>query len=362
LQAVSHAASFEAPPLSFIQPGVAITVPANSFRKQRHPSDAAAQAGVRPDRDAILGFARAAAVGLTDTPRWLPCQYLYDAKGSALFEEITRQPEYYPTRTEAGILERHAADIRDATGPVSLIELGSGSSVKTSHLLSAYAKAGGPVTYVPVDVSAAALERARARIGRLHPTVRVDGIVGRYDEAFPRFRRHSPAMVLFLGSTIGNFNHGESVSFWQRVSRELAPGDYFLLGADLVKDVSVLEAAYNDAAGITAAFTLNVFARMNRELGAGIDLDRLEHVARYNEDWQRVEIFARFNSKQTVRIEPLDSAVEIAAGEMVMVEISRKFLLRDLTSHLATFGFAVRQVYTDDRRWFGLLLLQKEES
>ncbi len=310
----------------------------------------------------MLEFARAAATGLTDTPRWLPCQYLYDAEGSALFEEITRLPEYYPTRTEARILERHAADIRDATGPVTLIELGSGSSVKTSYVLSAYAEASGAVTYVPVDVSAAALEQAQARISRLHPTVRVEGMVGRYDDVFPRFRSHSPAMVLFLGSTIGNFNHGESLAFWQRVSRELTPGDYFLLGADLVKDVSVLEAAYNDAAGITAAFTANLFARMNRELGAGIDLGHLEHVARYNEDWQRIEIFARFTKGQRVRIEPLDLDVDIGAGEMVMVEISRKFVLRDLTAYLETFGFAVRDVFTDKRGWFGLLLLQKADG
>jgi L-histidine N-alpha-methyltransferase len=297
----------------------------------------------QPDPHGVLEFARAAAVGLTDIPRWLPCQYLYDARGSALFEEITRQPEYYPTRTEARILERHAPDIRDATGRVALIELGSGSSVKTSYLLSAYAEANGKVTYVPVDVSASAIEHARERIGRLHPSVRVDGIVGRYEEAFPQFHRHSPAMVVFLGSTIGNLNNG----------------DYFLLGADLVKDKAVLEAAYNDAAGVTATFTTNLFTRMNRELGAGVDLAQVEHVARYDEDWQRVEIFVRFNEAQTVRIEPLDLSVDIGAGEMVMVEISRKFVLADLTQYLATLGLAVREVFTDERSWFGLLLLQK---
>ncbi len=321
--------------------------------------ESAAGTDARPDPEATLEFARAAAVGLTDTPRWLPCQYLYDARGSSLFEEITRQPEYYPTRTEARILERHAPDIRDATGRVTLIELGSGSSVKTSYLLSAYAEAHGEVGYVPVDVSASALEHARERIGRLHPSVRVDGIEGRYEEAFPQFHRHSPAMVVFLGSTIGNFNNGESLAFWRRVERELVPGDYFLLGADLVKDTAVLEAAYNDSAGVTASFTTNLFTRMNRELGAGVDLAQVEHVARYNEDWQRVEIFVRFNRAQTVRIEPLDLSVDIGAGEMVMVEISRKFVLADLTRYLATLGLAVRGVFTDERRWFGLLLLQK---
>ncbi len=308
----------------------------------------------------MLEFARAAAVGLTDTPRWLPCQYLYDARGSGLFEEITRQPEYYPTRTEAAILERHAGEIRAATGPVSLLELGSGSSVKTSHLLSAYAEADGTVDYIPVDVSPSALDLARQRIMREHPTVRVSGIVGRYEESFTSFREHSPLMVLFLGSTIGNFNHGESQAFWRRVSDALTPGDYFLLGVDLVKEKGVLEAAYNDAAGVTAAFTNNLFARMNRELDAGIDLDQVEHVARYNEDWQRIEIFGRFRTAQSVRIAPLDLAVDIPAGDMVMIEISRKFVLDDAKRYLACFGLVTQRVLTDEREWFGLLLLCKE--
>jgi L-histidine N-alpha-methyltransferase len=304
-------------------------------------------------------FAHAAAIGLTDTPRWLPCQYLYDARGSELFEEISAQPEYYPTRSEAEIIEHHAADIREATGAVTLIELGSGSSVKTSLLLSAYEASGSRVRYVPVDVSETALEGARERIESEHEGVDVQGIAGRYEEAFPLFRRHSPAMVVFLGSTIGNFNNGESLAFWRRVSRDLAAGDYFLLGVDLVKEPAVLDAAYNDAAGVTAQFTLNLFERMNRELDSGLDVSQLEHVAKYNPDWQRVEIFIRFNTAQTVRIGPLSQRVPIAAGEKVMIEISRKFVLEDLTAYLRTFGLATRAVYTDTKDWFGLLLLQK---
>jgi L-histidine N-alpha-methyltransferase len=309
--------------------------------------------------DAVLEFARAALRGLSDTPRWLPCQYLYDARGSELFEAISRQPEYYPTRTEAGILERHARDIRDLTGPVTLIELGSGSSIKTSLLLSAYAAAGDGVRYVPVDVSKSALEGARQRIEREHPTVELDSITGRYEEAFPLLHRYSPAMVLFLGSTIGNFNNGESLAFWRRVARDLAPGDYFLLGVDLVKDPEVLNAAYNDSAGVTAEFTTNLFARMNRELDAGVDVSQLGHLARYNPDWQRMEIFTRFDAAQTVRIGPLGRTVAISAGEQVMIEISRKFVLDDLATYLDAFDLATRAVYTDDRDWFAVLLLQK---
>lgn len=307
----------------------------------------------------VLEFARAVAVGLSDTPRWLPSRFLYDARGSALFEEITRQPEYYPTRTEAAILERVAPAIAAATGPASLIELGSGYSVKTSHLLDAYTAAHRRATYVPVDVSRTALDVAQTRIAERHPDVDVEPIVGRYEEAFPLVRRDAACVVVFLGSTIGNFNHGESLAFWQRVTDSLGSGDHFLLGVDLVKDRAVLEAAYNDAAGVTPRFTKNLFVRLNRELGAGIDLQAVEHVARYNEEWQRIEISARFRTAQTVHITPLDLSIDIGAGEQVMTEISRKFVVRDLTRYLACFGLETERVWTDEREWFAVILVRK---
>jgi L-histidine N-alpha-methyltransferase len=299
---------------------------------------------------------------LSDTPRWLPSRYLYDAQGSALFDEITREPEYYLTRTEAGILERSADEIAETVGPATLIELGSGYSIKTSHLFRAFTEAHGEMTYVPVDVSRAAIAEARVRIAEHHPRVTVAPIEGQYEQAFPLFARHAPSMVMFLGSTIGNFNHGESLTFWRRVSEALLPGDHFLLGVDLVKDTNVLEAAYNDAAGVTPRFTRNLFVRMNRELGAGIDLDALEHVARYNAEWQRIEISARFRSAQTVHIRPLGTAIEIGEGEQVMTEISRKFVVQDLTRYLACFGLEAERAWTDEREWFAEMLLKKRES
>lgn len=296
---------------------------------------------------------------LTDSPPWLHCKYLYDETGSRLFDAICEQPEYYPTRTEHAILARHAADIAAATGPVSLIELGSGSSVKTDNLLAAYSVGERPVLYVPVDVSRAALEGAQRTIVARYPTVTVTGIVGTYESAFPLFSRFSPAMVMFLGSTIGNFNQQEADRFWSAVSDALCPGDYFLLGVDLVKDEAVLNAAYNDAAGITEQFTKNVFARINAELGASVDLAALEHVAAYNPVWQRVEIFVRFESDQDVYIAPLDRTITIAAGTAVMTEISRKFELDQVRDNLELYGFGVRRVFTDDREWFAVLLLQR---
>jgi L-histidine N-alpha-methyltransferase len=312
--------------------------------------------------DEILDFATAVAAGLTDSPRWLPCRFLYDAAGSALFEEITRLPEYYLTRTETSILERAALEIRDRTGPLTLLELGSGSSTKTSLLLSAYETTADTVRYVPVDVSEAAITDARKRLAQRHPDVEVEGFVGRYEESFSLFPRHSPLMVLFLGSTIGNFNQDESLRFWKRIAANLQPGDYFLLGADLVKDRGVLESAYNDSAGITAQFTTNLFGRMNRELDAGVDVSEVEHVARYNDEWQRIEIFARFHTTQAIRIGPLDLQVVVEAGEQVMVEISRKFVVNHLATYLSVFGFEVQRVFTDDRQWFAVLLLRRTED
>ncbi|MBI2402058.1 MAG: L-histidine N(alpha)-methyltransferase [Gemmatimonadetes bacterium] len=311
---------------------------------------------------ATLEFARAVARGLNDTPRWVPSRFLYDARGSWLFERICQLPEYYLTRTEAAILAAHAAAVAQTTGPVTLIELGSGSSAKTRHLLDAYAGSAETVQYVSVDVSDAALAEAEKRIAAKHPTVHVKGVVGRYEDAFRLFQHHSPCMVLFLGSTVGNLNHAESLGFWQQVADHLTPADFFLLGVDLVKDRRVLEAAYNDAAGVTAEFTKNLWVRMNRELDAGVDVETLEHVARYNAAWQRMEIFTRLEAPQTVHIAPLDLDVELGPGEMVMTEISRKFVIENLTRYLACFGLHLQSVYTDPRKWFAVLLLQKGET
>ncbi len=313
-----------------------------------------------PKSEVVLQFAQAVAAGLSDTPKWLPCRYLYDERGSALFEQITEQPEYYLTQTEASILEKHADDIRDVTGPMTLIELGSGSSVKTDYILRAYSKEYEYVLYVPVDVSKSALNGAEESIRERHPAIDVSGIVGQYETAFPLFEQHSPSMVIFLGSTVGNFNRSESVDFWTRVADHLASGDFFLLGADLETDVQILEAAYNDSAGVTAQFTKNIFARINRDLGARVDLDAIEHEARYNREWRRIEIYVNFLRDQKVYLEPLDQTLDISAGESVMTEISRKFVLDDLTVHVASFGFTVHRIFTDDRNYFALLLLKRD--
>lgn len=311
------------------------------------------------DADAVMDFARTSVAGLRAAPKWLDCRFLYDARGSELFKRICEQPEYYPTRTEAAILAAHAGDIARTTGPLNLVELGSGSSTKTAYLLNAYLEYADEPHYVPIDVSAAALREAQATLSASHPDVQMSGIIGTYESAFPLFRELSPAMVIFLGSTIGNMNEEQARVFWTDLVASLQPDDYVLLGVDLVKDSATLEAAYNDAAGVTAQFTHNLFARMNRELDAGIDLGAVRHVAVFSEERSRIETYAEFRDAQDIHVAPLDATFRVGAGERVMIEISRKFDLNDLLPHLAGYGLAARRVFTDDRDWFALVLLQR---
>ena len=312
--------------------------------------------------DAVMTFARSVAAGLSDEPKWLHCRFLYDAEGSRLFEDITEQPEYYPTRTEAAILAAHADEIREITGPVTLVELGSGYSVKTEHLLSAYSRSREDVLYVPVDVSVDALREANRTISENFPQVHFTGINGPYPSAFPVLRRFSPQMVVLLGSTMGNFNPAETTAFLRALAGHMPAGNHFLLGIDLRKDARTLEAAYNDAAGVTARFTKNYFTRLNRELGSTIDLDSIEHVATWNPDLGRMEIYAHFHTAQQIYIEPLDAAYSVAAGERILIEISRKYRLPEISAELAAHGFCIQRSFTDAKRWFALLLLQRTDD
>ncbi len=312
--------------------------------------------------DPLLDFARSTASGLSARPRRLECRFLYDTRGSALFDLITEQPEYYLTRTEAAILASNTRRIREITGPVTLVELGSGSSAKTDHLLRAWLAHAHSVRYIPVDISESALRGACHAISNTHPCVRIIGVNADYRAAFPLFRDASPAMVFFLGSTIGNFAPEEMSRFLASLSAALSPGDFFLVGIDMVKERKVIEAAYNDAAGVTAEFTRNIFARMNRELESGIDLTAVEHEARYNPGNGQVEVHALFTREQTIRVAPLVQSFTIAAGEAVLVEISRKFRLEQFLPYLETFGFESEQVFTDRRNWFALVLVRKAAS
>ena len=252
-----------------------------------------------------LDFALMVSRGLHEHPRRLDSRYLYDSFGSLIFEQICEQPEYYLTRTEAGILEAAAKEIAGITGPVKLVEFGSGSSVKTRLLLRAYCARYGSVSYSPVDISESILDLAKREITASFPAVEIEALNGTYEEAFPLLGSMSPSMLLFLGSTAGNLDTHEAAGFWGNISRHLNPGDFCLLGIDINEDPETLHDAYNDSAGFSEAFTRNLFERMNRELGTDLDIQSIRHVARYDERSRRVEIFAHFLEDQEIVIEAL---------------------------------------------------------
>jgi L-histidine N-alpha-methyltransferase len=308
--------------------------------------------------DAPLEFAASVVRGLEDHPRWLDCRFLYDDAGWAIFEHITAQPEYYQTRTEEKLLAAHAGDIREAVGDVTLVELGSGSSAKTRQLLQAWCSRGAS-RYVPIDINARVLESACRELVAAFPELAVEAIAASYERALPIVAKASPLQLAFLGSSIGNFDVVETERFLAMVAASLSPGDTFLLGLDLVKAPAVLEAAYNDAAGWTARFTLNLFTRMNRELGAGVPLDAVEHVAFYNDRLERIEIYARFLREVHLRVRPLDRSFRIASGEMIRTEISRKFRPDAVAATAAAFSFAHERTYLAPDESFAVLLLRR---
>ena len=310
---------------------------------------------------AAEAFAYSVARGLSDHPRWLHCRYLYDETGSALFSNITAQPEYYLTRAETEILVAEAGAIREAVGPVPLVELGAGTATKTRLLLKAWEEAGSIESYVPIDIDESVLIAAAERLAREIPGLTITGLATSYERGLDLIAGHSPLCLVFLGSTIGNFNPAETDAFLARVETRLAPGDAFLLGVDLVKEIGALEAAYNDAAGISEAFTRNLFRRMNRELGTRVPLDAVEHVAYWNDRLERIEIYARFREAVRIDLPAIARGFRIAAGEMVLTEISRKYRLDGIESDLARFGFRVERALTDREAGFAILVCRRAD-
>lgn len=308
--------------------------------------------------DAHLAFAAAVARGLDARPRRLEPRFIYDAQGSALYEAITEQPEYYPTRTEDAILSSCADALAARVGSTTLVELGSGSSTKTRHLIEAW-RARGEVSYVPIDVSATAVAGAAVDLRERYPGLSVEGIASTFQRGLPLVARLHPKTLLFLGSTLGNFEPDEVAAFFRQVSGVLAEGDFFVLGIDLVKDPAVLEAAYADAAGVTERFILNVFARMNRELGSHLVPDAFCMDSFYDVERQRVEMWARARHRQRVDIAPLGRRYTIAAGERILVEVSRKFTVGHVEQEAARFQLWVDDVFTDPDGYFAVLLLRR---
>lgn len=294
--------------------------------------------------------------GLTGSPKSLPPKWFYDAVGSDLFDQITRLPEYYPTRAEAEILRTHAAAIAAAAGADTLVELGSGTSEKTRILLSAMRETGELRTFIPFDVDASVLTAAGEAVSAEYPGVDVDAVCGDFEEHLGKIPAGGRRLVIFLGSTIGNLTPGPRAEFLAALSESLAPGDTLLLGTDLVKDTGRLVRAYDDAAGVTAQFNLNVLTVVNRELDADFDPSAFEHVAKWNDAEERIEMWLRSRTAQRVRIAALDLDVDFADGEEMITEVSTKFRPERVRSELAAAGLTLQHWWTDAAGDFGLSL------
>lgn len=293
---------------------------------------------------ALRGDVRA---GLGSRPRELPAKWFYDERGCALFEEITRLPEYYPTRREREILAREAAEIARLTGADTLVELGSGTSEKTRILLDAMAGAGQLTRIVLFDVSEPTIRAAAAALAGEYPQTEIHGVVGDFERHLHHLPRHGRRLVAFLGGTIGNLGPVERKWFLGEVASGMAAGDSLLLGTDLVKDHGHLEAAYNDAAGVTAAFNRNMLVMLNRELDADFDIEQFAHEARFDADKEWMDIRLRAISAQRVKVGSLDMTVELDAGESIRTEISTKFRRDVVETELAAAGLDLSRWWTD---------------
>ncbi|MEV5311117.1 L-histidine N(alpha)-methyltransferase [Streptomyces sp. NPDC052610] len=291
--------------------------------------------------------------GLTGNPKTLPPKWFYDARGSELFERITELTEYYPTRAEREILIDRAAEIASATGARTLVELGSGSSEKTRHLIDAFP---GLRVYVPVDVSESALTQAGQALVAERPGLAVHALIADFTARLELPDTPGPRLVAFLGGTIGNLLPAERAEFLASVRALLSPGDALLLGTDLVKDEGVLVRAYDDAAGVTAAFNRNVLSVVNRELGADFDPDAFDHVALWDAERDWIEMRLRSRDAQTVKIPALDLAVEFTAGEELRTEVSAKFRQDGVRGELAAAGLELTHWWTDGGGRFALSL------
>ena len=288
-----------------------------------------------------------ARAGLSASPKILPPKWFYDEEGCRLFDEITRLPEYYPTRTERAILARHAGDIAARTSADTLVELGSGTSEKTRLLLDALSAHGSLRRFVPFDVSEPTLRGAASAIELEYPGVDVHAVVGDFERHLDRLPGGGTRLVAFLGSTIGNLDPNGRARFYRSIAAGLAPDDALLLGTDLVKDPRRLEAAYDDSAGVTAAFNRNVLSVLNRELAADFAPERFAHVARWNPAQEWIEMRLRSQGAQTVRVRELDLQVEFADGEEMRTEISAKFRRERVEVELAAAGLALAAWWTD---------------
>lgn len=306
------------------------------------------------------------AAGLDRRPRMLPCKYLYDAKGSQLYEAITRLPEYYPTRTEAALLETIADDLlaRQGAGSLEVVELGCGSATKTRTLFEAARRHAIPLRYVPIDVSPSMLSETVGKLLREYPEMAIRGLAGEYEQALVELCAAARRLVLFLGGTVGNLDPEEQAAFFAHLEAALAPGHQLLLGFDrrphARKPRALIEAAYDDAAGVTARFDLNLLERLDRELEANFDLSAFYHRAYYDEADHQIVMELVSQRAQRVHVGALGRSFEFAEGEALRTEISRKHDPQEFISWFEARGWTCAASYGDPQELYGLLLLRRE--
>ena len=297
--------------------------------------------------------------GLLDSPRRLPSKYFYDRRGSQLFERITELPEYYLTRTERSLLEAVADHLCTTTGAEELVELGAGAATKTRILLDAMARTGRLRCYVPFDVSESAVRRVATELATEYPGLEVHGMVADFTHHLKAIPPGEQRLVILLGSTIGNYQTEEAVAFLGRVAQLMSRGDYFLLGADLIKPVGRLEAAYNDSAGVTAEFNRNILQVVNRVAGGDFVPEAFRHQALYNQQQHRIELHLVAERQQRVRLSTLDLEIRLREGEEILTEISSKYDRPMIKEMLERSGFRLAEWYTDPEELFALALARK---
>jgi L-histidine Nalpha-methyltransferase len=312
----------------------------------------------------LPSYAEEVAQGLTTQPKSLPCKLIYDDAGSALFEEITRLPEYYLTRTELQILRERADEMASTVGTdVTVVELGAGTAVKTCTLLESLSRRQIRVRYYPVDISRAALHQAKERVESRCRQILVRPVVADFSDGF-EFLRDIPdkKLVAYLGSSIGNFDPAPAVAMLAEINRQLTAQDMLLLGTDLVKAKSMLLAAYDDSQGVTEQFNKNILARLNRELFADFDLESFRHIALWNPRRSRMEIYLESLRSQTVDLPLLHLRVHFAKGERTHTENSYKYTVETAKCMLARSGYVLTHTWFDPHKWFALHLANVEPS
>jgi dimethylhistidine N-methyltransferase len=312
---------------------------------------------------AARSFAEDVDKGLSSSPKHLPCIYFYDYRGSLLFEEICRLPEYYLTRAEAQILRDFSEEIISYMPAHSLlVELGSGSCKKTRYIIEELLKQRDEVIYSPIDISKKMLRESAASLLGQYDNLEIISVAAEYEEGLWHLdmRTDNPKLILWLGSSIGNFELNEAVAFLKSISKSLAPDDLFLIGFDLKKDKEVMERAYNDSPGVTAEFNLNLLSRVNRDLGGDFDLDRFAHRALFNDVKSRIEMYLVSSCEQQVYIADLDRSYGFGEHERIHTENSHKYSLRAIENLADRVGFTTVRQWFDPRKYFNLTLFKPD--